>query len=259
VGGTPTARHQAATGCSVDVPGSGASFIAARRVGRSLKRLAARPGTPAHGREGTDGVIQEAYVQGISTRSVDDLVKALGMSCDTVPTRLSAVARWVPRISARPGCGPTPCAGTRPLLLAGCGCTRTSTVRQVNENGGFWARPGAARPGVDPVPFALPLPATAKPATAAVRGARSLPDADGAEQHRLGQPTQCPARDNGNPLASQVSMHELLCAPMACGTRARIRLALQKVLRTPCTAHPAGCTLHELQTGSREHVRQRAT
>jgi hypothetical protein len=42
---------------------------------------------------------------------------------------------------------------------------------------------------IDPVPpFALPLPATAKPATAAVRGARSLPDADGAVQHRLGQP-----------------------------------------------------------------------
>ena len=34
-------------------------------------------------------VIQEAYIQGISTRSVDDLVKALGMeglTCSSSPT-----------------------------------------------------------------------------------------------------------------------------------------------------------------------------
>ena len=37
-------------------------------------------------------VIQEAYVQGISTRSVDDLVKAMGMSDDPLIS-LPAVAR----------------------------------------------------------------------------------------------------------------------------------------------------------------------
>jgi putative transposase len=35
---------------------------------------------------------------------------------DTVPTRLSAVARRVPRVSACPGCGPIPHDGTRPGL-----------------------------------------------------------------------------------------------------------------------------------------------
>ena len=35
-------------------------------------------------------VIQEAYVQGVSTRSVDDLVKAMGMSHLEEP-RLAAV------------------------------------------------------------------------------------------------------------------------------------------------------------------------
>ncbi|WP_425375999.1 transposase [Rhizobium acidisoli] len=36
--------------------------------------------TASDGGKGPDGVIQEAYIQGISTRSVDDLVKAMGMS-----------------------------------------------------------------------------------------------------------------------------------------------------------------------------------
>jgi transposase-like protein len=40
---------------------------------------------------------------------------------DTVPTRLSAVARRVPRVSACPGCGLTPCTGTRPLQDAEAG------------------------------------------------------------------------------------------------------------------------------------------
>jgi transposase-like protein len=35
-------------------------------------------GVPTHGREGPRGRIQEAYVHGVSTRSVDDLVKAMG-------------------------------------------------------------------------------------------------------------------------------------------------------------------------------------
>jgi transposase-like protein len=35
-------------------------------------------------------VIQEAYIQGVSTRAVDDLVKALGMSGVRIPT-MSAV------------------------------------------------------------------------------------------------------------------------------------------------------------------------
>jgi transposase-like protein len=37
-------------------------------------------------------VVQEAYVHGVSTRSVDDLVKAMGMSgmrSSTVPARVS--------------------------------------------------------------------------------------------------------------------------------------------------------------------------
>jgi len=36
----------------------------------------------------------------------------------TAPTRLPAVACWVPRISAPRGCGLTPCAGTRPAEVA---------------------------------------------------------------------------------------------------------------------------------------------
>jgi len=39
-------------------------------------------------------------------------LEGLQTLCDTVPTRLSAVARWVTCISARPGCGLTPCAGS---------------------------------------------------------------------------------------------------------------------------------------------------
>ena len=127
-------------------------------------------------------------------------------------------------------------------------------------SGVSWSMLGESATASDPVPpFALPLPATAKPAIAAVRGARSLPDADGAEQHRLGQPTQCPAPDNGNPLASQVSIHELY-VPMACGTRARIRLALQKVLRTPCTAilQDVPCTSCRPHPGSVRHKEEHA-
>ena len=45
--------------------------------GQLLPRV---PGAPANGREGAHRRDQEAYVQGISTRSVDELVKALGMS-----------------------------------------------------------------------------------------------------------------------------------------------------------------------------------
>jgi putative transposase len=37
-------------------------------------------GTPPDGREALTAVVQEAYVHGVSTRSVDDLVKAMGMS-----------------------------------------------------------------------------------------------------------------------------------------------------------------------------------
>jgi Transposase, Mutator family len=59
---------------------------------RRSERLAAHPetaesvllsgffGAALDGREGLTAVIQEAYIQDISTRSVDDLVKALGMS-----------------------------------------------------------------------------------------------------------------------------------------------------------------------------------
>jgi transposase-like protein len=38
-------------------------------------------------------VIQEAYVQGISTRSVDDLVKAMGMSGDLQEPGLAPLRR----------------------------------------------------------------------------------------------------------------------------------------------------------------------
>jgi len=50
---------------------------------RSSARVVTFPGflePRRHGREGTDAVIQEAYVHGISTRSVDDLVQAMGCS-----------------------------------------------------------------------------------------------------------------------------------------------------------------------------------
>jgi putative transposase len=43
-------------------------------------------------------VIQEAYVQGISTRSVDDLVKAMGMESASARARSAASA---PRSTAR--------------------------------------------------------------------------------------------------------------------------------------------------------------
>ncbi len=44
---------------------------------RSLRKgsyIPVLPGAQATGREGADGVIQEAYIQGVSTRSVDELV-----------------------------------------------------------------------------------------------------------------------------------------------------------------------------------------
>ena len=49
-------------------------------------------------------VIQEAYIQGVSTGSVDDLVKAMGMSgmykgqvsrlCDEIDERVNAFLQW---------------------------------------------------------------------------------------------------------------------------------------------------------------------
>ena len=38
-------------------------------------------------------VIQEAYIQGVSTRSVDDLVQAMGMSGVSIEPGLQAVRR----------------------------------------------------------------------------------------------------------------------------------------------------------------------
>ncbi len=63
-------------------------------------------------------VIQEAYIQGISTRSVDDLVKAMGMSgmsksqvsrlCDEIDERVQAFLQ-------RPLEGTGPICGSMPL------------------------------------------------------------------------------------------------------------------------------------------------
>src|SRR5262245_1027609 len=77
------------------------------------------------GEKALTAVIQEAYVQGVSTRSVDDLVKAMGMSgisksqslpprrrgshgCaarSTTRSRLSSIGRWK---ATGPMCGSTP-------------------------------------------------------------------------------------------------------------------------------------------------------
>lgn len=83
-------------------------------------------------------VIQEAYIQGISTRSVDDLVKALGMSgisksqvsrlCAEIDERVTAFlerpiegdwpySAWTsvrpkPRPSGPPSCASSPAAGS---------------------------------------------------------------------------------------------------------------------------------------------------
>ncbi len=62
-------------------------------------------------------VIQEAYIQGISTRSVDDLVKALGMSgisksqvsrlCAEIDERVQALSRASACRPARRATSPT--------------------------------------------------------------------------------------------------------------------------------------------------------
>jgi transposase-like protein len=57
-----------------------------RRGGRTSHPQAAQglllpglPGAAPDGREGAHRRVQEAYVQGLSTRSVDDLVQAMGI------------------------------------------------------------------------------------------------------------------------------------------------------------------------------------
>jgi transposase-like protein len=62
-------------------------------------------------------VIQEAYVQGISTRSVDELVKAMGME----GISKSQVSRLCGEIDERVQTFPAPADRRRPALsLAGC-------------------------------------------------------------------------------------------------------------------------------------------
>jgi len=64
-------------------------------------------------------VIQEAYVQGISTRSVDDLVKAMGMTRPTQSSGSTARSSGAPTWSASsrmttPSCGSSePCCSNR--------------------------------------------------------------------------------------------------------------------------------------------------
>lgn len=61
------------------------------RAGQLLPRL---PGAAAGGGEGLTAVIREACVQGISTRSVDELVEALGMS-DVSKSQVSRFRTWL--------------------------------------------------------------------------------------------------------------------------------------------------------------------
>ena len=92
-------------------------------------------------------VIQEAYVQGISTRSVDDLVKALGMSgvsksqvsrlCGELDERVGAFLNrpiegdWAPRrVPKRPASAPWPArASIGPKQrMRGCGPKRPARL-----------------------------------------------------------------------------------------------------------------------------------
>jgi transposase-like protein len=45
-------------------------------------------------------VVQEAYIQGVSTRRVDDLVKALGMSGIPKARSVGCARHWIPKSSA---------------------------------------------------------------------------------------------------------------------------------------------------------------
>jgi len=69
------------------------------------KLLLGLPGAAPDGREGTDRLIQEAYVQGVSTRSVDDLVQAMrmtGISKSQVSRLCSEIDEKVKAFLARP-------------------------------------------------------------------------------------------------------------------------------------------------------------
>src|SRR5688572_29905749 len=80
-----------ATGRREPAPSSCASRVAQRQLLSRLPRTAPAGGEGAHRRH------PEAYIQGISTRSVDDLVKALGMS----GTSKSQVSRLCQEIDER--------------------------------------------------------------------------------------------------------------------------------------------------------------
>jgi|APThiThiocy_ev2_2_1041544.scaffolds.fasta_scaffold109459_1 ribosomal protein S13 len=63
-------------------------------------------------------VIQEAYIQGISTRSVDDLVKAMGMSGKSQVSRLcEEIDERVKAFLDRPIEGTGPICGSTPPTL----------------------------------------------------------------------------------------------------------------------------------------------
>jgi transposase-like protein len=71
--------------------------------------------SPPDGRESLATFIQEAYIQGVSTRSVDELVKARGMSAISK----SQVSRLCAEIDERVNAFPDrPIEGDRPLNLA---------------------------------------------------------------------------------------------------------------------------------------------
>ncbi|EWY40861.1 hypothetical protein N825_33565 [Skermanella stibiiresistens SB22] len=59
-------------------------------------------GAPPDGGEGAAAVIREAYIQGVSTRSVDDLVKAMGMS-GISKSQVSRLCEARPRDQGRAG------------------------------------------------------------------------------------------------------------------------------------------------------------
>ncbi|RWP59356.1 MAG: hypothetical protein EOR08_23650, partial [Mesorhizobium sp.] len=81
-------------------------------------------------------VIQEAYVQGISTRSVDDLIKAMGMS----GVSKSQLEEWAER-RARASAG----TRTRPIRRA----RWLSPARPVNSPGTKHSRGGFSHEGTD--------------------------------------------------------------------------------------------------------------
>src|SRR4051812_5829749 len=57
-------------------------FLEPRRMGKADQRFHRAPldGKVRRGEKALTAVIQEAYIQGVSTRSVDDLVQAMGMT-----------------------------------------------------------------------------------------------------------------------------------------------------------------------------------